>query len=182
MFNTIIFYDTKNSNYMTYDLDTKVLKEIEILPTNKQYFLLNKKYDSTQLEEYGELFIKEADELKKLKIVGVYKYDIFDTFYAGQHYYKNSDNLAINLIKRYTDFKTIESYDEILFPEWNIINNCYNGALRHYIPGEYKNVWSYDFIMFFPMIIGAKNSKFQISTKKGRNIKLKSLPEELEYG
>lgn len=190
-FNTIVYLQTNNGDYKTYNLDTKQVVHMNELPRNKNRFFVTKPFtgDEDGLIAFGERLILDREELKNYLVPGSNtKYDAFQSRFKKRngkfaHFYKTSENIAINFFKRHSSFVACnESFEPVTIEEFEISNKCYNAGV-YYGEDMITEGYSYDFRMFYPSLLAEPD--FLFPTKIGSWIDFDTLPQkasELQYG
>ena len=131
--NTIVYYENHNGQYVTYDLDTNQLLEIDILPKYKNRYCLTKPFTASHegLVSFAQRLMCDRNEIKHV-------IDIFESKFHSkksgktEHFYKTSNNIVLNFFKRNSQFTKINSNaSEISMEEYNISEQCYNAGIYY---------------------------------------------------
>lgn len=104
------------------------------------------------------------------------------TFY---NFYYTNEYAVMETFNKYTKHLrfgkyTLDNLDDINGIEALYFEACNNGGLTYASPGTY-NCYGYDFISFYPSVLGSSEFNLKLPLNGGREVKLKSLTK-LNYG
>jgi hypothetical protein len=168
-------YITKQDRFRVYDSVTKIISNMDKLPSPKtgySQFHVLKGYNSTDegIIQFAADFKQWVSELKTSKVLKVY----YDKYY-------NHNDAVTNTFKRLA--KDLYEHHEPINPvEKKWMDSCYNAGIMYCSPGEY-NSYGYDFSLFYPSILASP--EFKIPIRKGSEACLKKLndnPEKFSIG
>ena len=94
--NTIVYYENHNGQYVTYDLDTHELSEIDILSKYKNRYCLTKPFTTSHegLVSFAQRLMCDRNEIKH--VIDIFESKFYSKSGKTEHFYKTSNNIVLN--------------------------------------------------------------------------------------
>lgn len=175
-----VFYKETNNNYRVYDPFHRAFSSM----TYQELTKLSHKYEMFQGYELTDQSLLKFYNDFKVWNNELYKhYELKKSHLTFFNFYYNNEFAVVETFykyaKPYYDLK-FNSYDRIDGIEGNWFEQCNNGGLSFAIEGKH-NCYSYDFISFYPTVLGSLEYSFEIPLNKGKSYKVSNLLN-IQYG
>ena len=169
----IVSYRLEDGKNRVYEPETDEITTMEKLPHDIGRFIMLNTQDNEasdeDLRKYANNFKIWSDELKNSELNILY----------SECY---SDYTAVSRTFNRFCLKYYKDHEEITSIEYKWMEKCPNCGIQ-YLSSEVKNktlnCFSYDYKSQYGL---ALNSRYEISTKQGKEVFLKELTEDIEYG
>ena len=180
----LVYYKTKDEMFNTYDgAKYVILNKIpydcptfELLPGFKPSNIGLKKFYNKWKQDTEAM--NEFRENNDMPVYDIFKGSTGKGKFKTKQYFKTSHTLTLDYFKFNCNKGRYSFIEELDKDEQFLTEKTYNAGIQYGEPGEYDNISSYDYTMYYPRLM----TELDIPTEPGHYIEFTEIPKKPAYG